>query len=67
MRGLKYCPPVGERSDERVGDELDDGLGGEHKAGLHVLLQQLIVFPNSKIFVYIEKGRGPCEGCRLKR
>jgi hypothetical protein len=25
------------------------------------------VFPNPKIFVYIEKGRGQSEGCRLKR
>jgi|688.fasta_scaffold167236_2 hypothetical protein len=51
VSGQYDCPPVGEGPDERVGDELDDGLGGEHKAGFHVLLQQLIVFPNPKIFL----------------
>jgi hypothetical protein len=66
LKGLKECPPVGEGSNEWVGDELDDGLGGEHEASLHVLLQQLIVLPNPKIFVYLEKGRDQCEGCRIK-
>ena len=33
---------VGERPDERVGDHLDDGLGGEHDTHLHVLLRQLL-------------------------
>ena len=34
---------VGEWPDEGVGDHLDDGLGGEHDAHLHVLLRQLLV------------------------
>ena len=34
---------IGERPNEGVGDHLDDGLGGEHDAHLHVLLRQLLV------------------------
>ena len=37
--------PIGEWSHEWVGDELDHGLGSEHEACLHILLQQLIVLP----------------------
>ena len=40
---LKPARPVGEGSDEGVGNHLDDGLGGEHDADLDVLLGQLPV------------------------
>ena len=40
---LRNSVPVGQRPHERIGDHLDDGLGGEHDAHLHVLLRQLLV------------------------
>lgn len=39
--------PVGQQPYERVSEELHSGFGGEQQADLHVLIQQVFLFPGT--------------------